>query len=125
MPGDALVYVEGLKVSFDGFLALDVGYFAVAENELRVVIGPNGAGKTTLCDVISGKTQASEGRVILGDVDIAGMTEEEMDALEDVMELPDTDLTDWLTGRREVPGDVDSPLLRKIVAFALHSEEWR
>ena len=28
---------------------------------------------------------------------------QQMDALEEVMELPDTDLADWLTGRRPIP----------------------
>ncbi len=39
-------------------------------------------------------------------------TEDEMDALEELMELPDTDLADWLTGRRPIPTDADTPLLR-------------
>lgn len=39
-------------------------------------------------------------------------TEDEMDALDELMELPDPDLADWLTGRRPIPADADSPLLR-------------
>jgi antitoxin CptB len=50
---------------------------------------------------------------------IEDMTASEMDALEEVMELPDADLADWLTGRRPIPPAVDSPLLRAIRAFAL------
>jgi antitoxin CptB len=30
------------------------------------------------------------------------------------MELPDTDLADWLTGRQPIPAEVDSPLLQAI-----------
>lgn len=58
-----IVYLKEVKVDFDGFVALNINEFAVHFNELRVVIGPNGAGKTTLCDVISGKTRVTEGRV--------------------------------------------------------------
>src|SRR3954464_9508312 len=58
-----IVYLKDVKVDFDGFVALKISEFAVHFNELRVVIGPNGAGKTTLCDVISGKTRVTEGRV--------------------------------------------------------------
>ena len=29
------------------------------------------------------------------------------------MELPDVDLADWLTGRRAVPPEADSPMLRR------------
>ena len=43
---------------------------------------------------------------------IAGMTDAELDALEDVMELPDADLADWLSGRRPIPPECDSPTLR-------------
>jgi antitoxin CptB len=40
----------------------------------------------------------------------------EIDALEEVLELPDTDLADWLTGRRPVPPEADSPMLRAMLA---------
>jgi antitoxin CptB len=43
---------------------------------------------------------------------IQTMTEAEMDALEEIMELPDVDLADWLTGRLPIPPDADSPMLR-------------
>jgi urea transport system ATP-binding protein len=68
-----LIQLTDVTVSFDGFKALDIGYFGVDRNALRVVIGPNGAGKTTLCDVISGKTRPSAGRVVFDDIDITGM----------------------------------------------------
>lgn len=45
---------------------------------------------------------------------IDAMSEPDMDALEEVMELPDADLADWLTGRLEIPREVDSPMLRAI-----------
>jgi len=76
-----LVYLENVKVLFDGFKALDITYFGVRENELRVVIGPNGAGKTTLCDVISGKTKVTEGRVYFGDQSTVAMSENEISAM--------------------------------------------
>ena len=47
---------------------------------------------------------------------IAAMTEPDMDALEEIMELPDTDLADWLTGRLPIPAELDGPLLRDIKA---------
>ena len=45
---------------------------------------------------------------------IARFTPDELDALEEVMELPDADLADWLTGRLPVPASCDSPMLRAI-----------
>jgi antitoxin CptB len=45
---------------------------------------------------------------------LAGFSIEELDQLEEVMELPDVDLADWLTGRRPIPPGSDSPMLRRI-----------
>jgi antitoxin CptB len=47
---------------------------------------------------------------------IADLTEAELDALEAVLELPDPDLADWLSGRRPVPADLDTAMLRRIRA---------
>lgn len=41
-------------------------------------------------------------------------TEEELDAMEIVLELPDVDLADWLTGRREIPPEDATPMLLRI-----------
>ena len=68
--GGDLLRVENVAVLFDGFKALDIDEFAVGHRELRVIIGPNGAGKTTLCDVISGKTRPTTGRVFFGQTEI-------------------------------------------------------
>ena len=43
---------------------------------------------------------------------IALLGDAELDALEAVLELPDVDLADWLSGRRPVPSELDSPMLR-------------
>ena len=37
----------------------------------------------------------------------------ELDDLEALLELPDTDLADWLTGRRPIPPEA-APMLRRI-----------
>src|SRR3954453_11775908 len=73
-----LVFIKDVTVVFDGFKALDIDEFAVHHNELRVVIGPNGAGKTTLCDVISGKTHVTSGRVFFNIDETTDMTDVEI-----------------------------------------------
>lgn len=45
---------------------------------------------------------------------LSRFTEAELDALEEVMELPDAALADWLTGRQPIPPEVDTPMLRAI-----------
>ena len=49
---------------------------------------------------------------------IGELTEAEMDALETILELPDPDLADWLTGRRPIPAQADCPMLRAMCAAA-------
>ncbi|WP_255574867.1 FAD assembly factor SdhE [Caldovatus aquaticus] len=49
---------------------------------------------------------------------IATLSEQELDELEAVLEYPDADLADWLSGRRPVPAACDSPMLRRIAAEA-------
>jgi urea transport system ATP-binding protein len=63
-PGDTILYLDGVSVSFDGFKALNELSFFVKAGELRAIIGPNGAGKTTMMDVITGKTKPDEGMIL-------------------------------------------------------------
>ena len=60
----AMLYLDGLSVSFDGFKALNNLSIDLAPGELRAVIGPNGAGKSTMMDVITGKTRPDEGTAL-------------------------------------------------------------
>jgi urea transport system ATP-binding protein len=59
----ALLYLDAVSVSFDGFRALNDLSLAVEPGEMRAIIGPNGAGKTTMMDVITGKTRPDKGDV--------------------------------------------------------------
>jgi antitoxin CptB len=43
-------------------------------------------------------------------------TDEEIGALEALMELPDVDLADWLTGRRPIAPEDSTPMLLRIRA---------
>jgi urea transport system ATP-binding protein len=61
--GRYLLFVKNLTAVFDGFKAVDIEALGVEHNELRVIIGPNGAGKTTFCDLVSGKTPVTTGKV--------------------------------------------------------------
>lgn len=45
---------------------------------------------------------------------LALLTDDDMDALEALLEIPDVDLADWLTGRRAIPPEAETPMLRRI-----------
>ncbi|MBA2722898.1 MAG: urea ABC transporter ATP-binding protein UrtD [Methylibium sp.] len=75
----AILYLEDITVSFDGFKALDALTLDIAAGELRCIIGPNGAGKTTMMDVITGKTRPDAGRAFFGStVDLLRHSESEV-----------------------------------------------
>jgi urea transport system ATP-binding protein len=73
----ALLYLDGVTVSFDGFRALNELSLAVEPGEMRAIIGPNGAGKTTMMDVVTGKTRPQKGDVYFdcGEVDLTRLDE--------------------------------------------------
>ncbi|MFD9735992.1 urea ABC transporter ATP-binding protein UrtD [Umezawaea sp. NPDC059074] len=48
-----------VRVTFDGFVAVDGVTMTVLQGDLRFLIGPNGAGKTTLVDAITGLVPAT------------------------------------------------------------------
>jgi urea transport system ATP-binding protein len=75
----AILYLEDVTVSFDGFKALNRLSLDISVGELRCIIGPNGAGKTTMMDVITGKTRPSSGSAYFGQsMDLSTMTEHEI-----------------------------------------------
>ncbi|MDI3306107.1 MAG: succinate dehydrogenase assembly factor 2 [Acetobacteraceae bacterium] len=47
---------------------------------------------------------------------IATLSDTELDELEAVLEFPDVDLADWLSGRRPVPPEYRTPMLDRMAA---------
>jgi urea transport system ATP-binding protein len=72
---DALLYLDGVAVSFDGFRAINNLSLIVGHRELQAIIGPNGAGKTTMMDIITGKTRPDTGEVLFEGRDLTRMDE--------------------------------------------------
>jgi urea transport system ATP-binding protein len=75
----AILYLEEITVSFDGFRALNKLSLDISVGELRCIIGPNGAGKTTMMDVITGKTRPTSGTAFFGQtMDLSRMSEHQI-----------------------------------------------
>lgn len=70
--------IHELGVSFSGFKAVDGVSLSIGEGELRVLLGANGAGKSTLMDLISGRTRATSGRVLLFGREITHLREHQI-----------------------------------------------
>ena len=69
---EALLYLDGVSVAFEGFKAIDNLSLSIAPGEMRAIIGPNGAGKTTMMDIVTGKTRPDSGEVLFdgGTIDL-------------------------------------------------------
>jgi urea transport system ATP-binding protein len=75
----AILYLDDITVSFDGFKALNALSLSISAGEMRCIIGPNGAGKTTMMDVITGKTRPDFGKAYFGStIDLLRMRENEI-----------------------------------------------
>ena len=60
-PGDVLLSLEHVSLSFGGVNALRDVSFDIRKGEIRAIIGPNGAGKTSMLNVINGFYHPQEG----------------------------------------------------------------
>ncbi|MBC6448768.1 urea ABC transporter ATP-binding protein UrtD [Actinokineospora xionganensis] len=63
--------LSDVRVTFDGFVAVDGVTMTVPRGDLRFLIGPNGAGKTTLVDAITGLAPAT-GSALFGRTELLG-----------------------------------------------------
>ena len=76
---EALLYLDGVSVAFDGFRAINNLSLVIQPGEMRAIIGPNGAGKTTMMDIITGKTRPDSGEVLFqGTHDLTQLDEAEI-----------------------------------------------
>ncbi len=71
----AHLQLSDIRVSFNGFLAVNGLNLSIAKGELRCLIGPNGAGKTTALDLICGKTRADSGSVLYAGRELSDLEE--------------------------------------------------
>jgi urea transport system ATP-binding protein len=96
----ALLYLDAVTVSFDGFRALNDLSFTIEPGEMRAIIGPNGAGKTTMMDVVTGKTRPDKGDVYF-------------DGAHDLTTLDETQIAELGIGRK----------FQKPTVFEMHTVE--
>src|ERR1700736_2123078 len=104
----ALLYLDGVHVSFDGFRAINNLSLTLAPGEMRAIIGPNGAGKTTMMDVITGKTRPDAGEVMF-------------DGVTDLTRLDETRIAELGIGRKfQKPTVFESQTIEDNLLLALN-----
>lgn len=62
-PGEPLLSVDDITLSFGGVKAISGVSFDVLKGEIRAIIGPNGAGKTSMLNVINGFYHPQKGTI--------------------------------------------------------------
>ena len=62
-PGEALLSIDNVSLSFGGVKAIENVSFDILKGEIRAIIGPNGAGKTSMLNVINGFYQPQQGTI--------------------------------------------------------------
>ena len=60
-PGDVMLKLENVSLSFGGVKAISDISFDILKGEIRAIIGPNGAGKTSMLNVINGFYHPQQG----------------------------------------------------------------
>jgi urea transport system ATP-binding protein len=106
----AMLYLNGVTVSFDGFRALDNLSIAIEPGEMRAIIGPNGAGKTTMMDVVTGKTAPDQGEVFF-------------DGVHDLTKLDESEIAELGIGRKfQKPTVFDMHTVEDNILLALKSD---
>lgn len=72
--GVSKIYHES-KIPVHALKGVDI---EIEEGEFTAIVGPSGSGKTTLLNIVGGLDSPTEGKVIIGGVDISRFKESEM-----------------------------------------------
>jgi branched-chain amino acid transport system ATP-binding protein len=71
--GVPVLEARGIRVEFDGLVAVDNASLTLHEGQIVGLIGPNGAGKTTLFNAVSGLVRPTSGTVHLFGDDVTDL----------------------------------------------------
>jgi len=72
LEGTTKVYPNGVK-------AIDDVTLDIRDGEFMVLVGPSGCGKSTLLRMIAGLEEVTEGRILIGDVDVTDLRPRDRD----------------------------------------------
>ena len=105
----AEVSLQGVTKTFGDEIALDNVTMTVPDGSFVVLLGPTGAGKTTTLRMVSGLDTPDTGKVMIGGVDMAGLTPAQRDV---TMVFQQYSLYPHLTVRQNLEFPLKSPILR-------------
>ena len=71
-----MIQVENLTKRYGGHVAIDRLNFVVNPGEILGFLGPNGAGKSTTMNILTGYISATDGKAMVGGIDVLEQPEE-------------------------------------------------
>lgn len=67
------IHLQNLVKKFGDFTALKTFDLVVKDGEFMALLGPSGCGKSTTMNMIAGMEEPTSGRILFGDLDVAGV----------------------------------------------------
>lgn len=68
------IHLQNLVKKFGAFTALKTMDLEISDGEFMALLGPSGCGKSTTMNMIAGMEEPTEGRILFGDRDMAGVS---------------------------------------------------
>lgn len=78
-----IMQIEHITKSFGGRVLFSDANFRLEQHDRMALVGPNGAGKTTMLNIITGREDADEGKVVFARGATAGYLEQEAIEMEE------------------------------------------
>jgi putative ABC transport system ATP-binding protein len=74
-----MIQIENLNFGYAGQQVLSIPHLEVKESEHLLILGNSGSGKTTLLHILGGLLSPKEGKVIVGETDLYGLSGSQRD----------------------------------------------
>jgi len=89
MTSDTPIDINGLKMSYGSFTAVDNLDISVKKNSFTGLLGPNGAGKSTTLKILTGLLRPTEGVAMLNGIDVTKNPRYALEGVGVVVETPE------------------------------------
>lgn len=111
VPGDTLLHVDELNVSFGSFKAVNNVSFEIKKGETLGLVGESGCGKSTLSKAIMGILPATGGSILFQDKDLTKLSLHEWKVMRTRMQMIFQDPYSSLNPRMTIGDTLREPLM--------------